>query len=155
MPPLAHSIPEPQGNLDFPRRLRLTHAREYQAVYSAKVRKSSGLLLIYGMPNGRAEHRLGLAIHRRVGNAVARNRIKRLLREAFRLDRHSYPLLSVPVEGNKLGCDLIIQVKIHEPGELTDYRAWVVAGVQAVVKELTRRAHRKADGCPPDAGAAP
>jgi len=133
--------PVPTPSLTFPRRLRLTHAREYQAVYGHKVRKPSGLLLVYGAPNGKAEHRLGLAIHRRVGNSVMRNRVKRLIREAFRLDRQNYPLLN-----SALGCDLVVQAKPNhtDSGSLDDYRAWLGAAVQAAVKELDRRATRDA-----------
>jgi ribonuclease P protein component len=136
---MVSSLPTP--SLAFPRRLRLTHAREYQTVYGHKVRKPLGLLVVYGAPNGKAEHRLGLAIHRRVGNSVVRNRVKRLIREAFRLDRQNYTLLN-----SALGCDLVVQAKPNhtESGLLDDYRAWLGAAVQGVVKELDRRAARDA-----------
>ncbi|MBU6412470.1 MAG: ribonuclease P protein component [Planctomycetes bacterium] len=127
-------------NLAFPRRLRLTHARQYQSVYGYKVRKPSGLLLVYAAPNGGIEHRLGLAIHRRVGTAVVRNRIKRLLREAFRLDRHGYPLL---VNGG--GADLIVQVKPHEPVEVDSYRKWLADAVSSAVREVSRREAKRGE----------
>jgi ribonuclease P protein component len=40
---------------------------------------------------GDAEVKLGLAVSRRVGNAVARNRVKRHVREWFRRNRHRLP----------------------------------------------------------------
>lgn len=50
------------------------------------------------LPNGLGHSRLGIVVGRRHGNAVRRNRMKRLLREAFRLNRG---MLSVP-------CDVVI-----------------------------------------------
>lgn len=47
------------------------------------------------LPNGLERSRLGLSVGRRVGNAVRRNRIKRLLREAWRLNRD---LLGTPCD---------------------------------------------------------
>jgi ribonuclease P protein component len=92
------------------------------------------MLLVFAAPNGGSEHRLGLAIHRRVGTAVLRNRVKRLLREAFRLDRHNYPLLA---HGG--AADLIVQVKPHEPVEIEQYRKWLDDAVISAVREVSKR----------------
>ncbi len=43
-------------------------------------------------PNGRDYHRLGLVVQKRYWNAVQRNRIKRCLRESFRLHKSQIPL---------------------------------------------------------------
>jgi len=87
-PPTPPSAPKPEP-LHFRARHRLTHAREFEAVYAAKVRKSRGPITLFGMPNTLGWPRLGLAVSARVGSAVIRNRWKRMLREAFRLQQHT------------------------------------------------------------------
>jgi ribonuclease P protein component len=72
---------------------RLTHAREYEAVYAAKMRKSAQGVSITSCPNTLQRHRLGLAISRGVGTAALRTRLKRLIREAFRLQQRDLPTL--------------------------------------------------------------
>jgi ribonuclease P protein component len=83
----------------FPRTHRLGGRGSFDRVYSAKVRASRGVLSAYAVPNNRDHLRLGLSVGRPVGNAVVRNRIKRLLREAFRrlerLDGAGYDLVIV------------------------------------------------------------
>jgi len=96
----------------FPRRLRLTHDREFQAVFDARVRQGKHPIVVHGRPNELGHCRLGLSVSRKVNAAVRRNRIKRLLREAFRLLQHELP-------GSY---DLVVVARAHEPRDLTWYQ---------------------------------
>jgi len=82
---------------------RLLKTGEFRTVYAARARVSDGRLVVYARPNGRPTTRLGLSVGRRVGGSVARTRIRRLLREAFRRARAEWPrgydLVIVPVAG--------------------------------------------------------
>ena len=49
-----------------------------------------GFAVIY-MPNQQQWSRLGISVQRKVGGAVQRNRIKRVVREVFRKNRHLFP----------------------------------------------------------------
>lgn len=62
----------------------LTKRRDFKAVFNEGVSSSSSFLVIYAKPNELRFSRLGLAVSRKIGNAVIRNRIRRLLREAMR-----------------------------------------------------------------------
>lgn len=69
----------------------MTHAREYQGVYGNRLRAVRGPMTLSIRPNQLPHWRLGLAVSRRVGTAAARNRAKRLTREAFRMVQHDLP----------------------------------------------------------------
>jgi ribonuclease P protein component len=71
-----------------PRRRRLSRSAEFERVYRQGRSKGNRFLVLYAFPRadeGAAEEgpRLGLSVSRRVGGAVERNRVKRVLREAF------------------------------------------------------------------------
>ena len=69
----------------FARQQRLLKASEFEAVYATRRRATDACFAVNFMPNQLGRARLGLAIGAKaVGNAVARNRVKRAVRESFR-----------------------------------------------------------------------
>jgi ribonuclease P protein component len=62
----------------------LTRKRDFEAVFKEGTHSASRYLVVYARPNELSINRLGLSVSKRVGKAVTRNRVKRLLREAVR-----------------------------------------------------------------------
>jgi ribonuclease P protein component len=86
----------------FPRQLRLVHSRQYQRVFSDTHCKSSdALLIVLARRNDRKYPRLGLAIaKKKIKTAVARQRIKRIVRESFRHHKDQLSGLDIVVLGH-------------------------------------------------------
>lgn len=64
---------------------RLCQNKSFQAVYREGKSYANRQLVLYVLPNQSAKRRIGFAAGKRLGSAVVRNRLKRLLREAYRL----------------------------------------------------------------------
>ena len=75
----------------FPKRVRLSGRKAFARVFGGKHSAGNRFLVVYAIANDLDYARLGLSVGRRCGNAVVRGRIKRLLREAFRLERLNLP----------------------------------------------------------------
>ncbi|MEM6260135.1 MAG: ribonuclease P protein component [Planctomycetota bacterium] len=127
--PAAES--QPAERFKYTRAHRLGGDKQFQAVFNNKLRKSSGPLAVLALPNGLEHHRLGMTVSRRVGNAVKRHKIKRLLREAFRLNQARWP-----------GCyDLVVIVYPHDFLTLEEYAEHLSRAVEQLhaVAEKRRR----------------
>ena len=77
----------------FPKKSRLVSNRQFKAVLSdrGRRRRSDRLLTLYTAENDCGYPRLGVSVGKSHGNAVVRNRLKRLVREAFRQSRQQIP----------------------------------------------------------------
>lgn len=96
----------------FPRTMRLGGRGTFTPIFDRGVRQTKGPLLAVMVPNDVGHPRLGISIGRKVGSAPKRNRIKRLIRESFRLMQHDFPR----------GFDVVVVGRPHDTGTLAEYQ---------------------------------
>ena len=114
------------SDASFPKANRLLRKADFDRVFADRNSTAAGPLVVYVSQNDVDLPRLGLVVSRKVGSAVVRNRWKRLLREAFRLEKQNLPQ----------GVDVLLLPRQAEPAELDELR-------QILVRSVKRLAGRK------------
>lgn len=72
----------------FPKQNRIKSKNNFQLVYTTGRSVVDSLAVIYVLPMDAGGPKIGLAVGKKIGNAVKRNRVKRMMREVFRSHRH-------------------------------------------------------------------
>jgi ribonuclease P protein component len=91
MPCSSRSPTERSTGYGLPRSSRLLQHREFRRVYSRGRRARGRAIIVVALARRAPGHRLGVSVSKDHGRAIRRNKIKRLLREAFRLERPTLP----------------------------------------------------------------
>ncbi|MCK9230575.1 MAG: ribonuclease P protein component [Syntrophales bacterium] len=79
------------GTFSIRRNEKIRTRSDFQAVYKKGKRIHSKSFIVLLSRNDKGTARFGITVGKKVGNAVRRNRIKRLVREFFRLNRDRFP----------------------------------------------------------------
>jgi ribonuclease P protein component len=77
-------------SFSFPKDRRLLNRKDFVNLNRSGKRYRTGHFTVLYKENGLITARLGITVNKRIGNAVRRNRIKRLIREFFRLNKESF-----------------------------------------------------------------
>src|ERR1700749_5306502 len=87
-----------RGRLTHPAQRRLRRKSDFEAAYARGRRFGNGFFAVTAIPNDIGGPRLGLAVSvKNAGSSVERNRIRRTIRESFRLHQHELPAVDLVV----------------------------------------------------------
>jgi len=70
--------------------ISLKKNRDFQVVYKTGKSFANRYLIMYVVENHQSYNRIGISVSKKVGNSVVRHRVKRLIRESYRLREHIF-----------------------------------------------------------------
>jgi ribonuclease P protein component len=85
----------------LPKAARLRRRREFLLVQQRGRRLYSGEVIVLALDSGGTRPRIGITVSSKIANAVARNRVKRWVREAFRAFAGELPPVDLVVVARK------------------------------------------------------
>lgn len=95
------------GGYSLPKEERIRQRADFLYAYQKGECRKTQHFRIYLSPNRLPHQRLGITVAKRIGNAVKRNRLKRLLREFFRLNKGLFPgFTDIVISGQTGAADL-------------------------------------------------
>ena len=74
--------------MEFSKSLKLNHV--FHRLYRSGNQAGNRYLVLYCRPNRSRENRVGITVSKKLGKAVVRNRVRRRLREIYRLNEHLF-----------------------------------------------------------------
>ena len=113
-------------NQKFPKEVRIRKQADFDSIYRHAIHAADNVLVIQGQRNGLNVTRLGLSVSRKVGNAVVRNRWKRVIREVFRKSYNQFPT----------GIDLIVRPRKGAELSYAEIDKSLPKLVQRIVRKL-------------------
>jgi len=113
----------PKGSARFPKAARLRHRQEFLRAQAQGKRFHTRHFGVTLAPMAEGHPRLGLVATRRLGKAVQRNRVKRLLREFFRRHQTGLPAFDLVIMAKKGAAALEYHQVEEELGRLLFPRA--------------------------------
>ncbi len=122
------------NSFKFGKSRRIRTNNRFREIMAARHCFYEDVLVVFIMKNGQDYSRAGISVGKRFGNAVRRNRLKRLLREAFRQSQDSLPQ----------GYDFILMYnsrflqQLREKGHQVEF-----SRIQEALKGLTRKINKQ------------
>jgi ribonuclease P protein component len=116
----------------------LRRPADFDAVYDRRRSAADGTLVVYVRENGLKHLRIGLSVSKKFGSAVRRNRIRRLMREAYRLSKEELPA----------GFDLVLIPRPLDEYTLDAFRRSLVKLTMQAVKKILRDAEPTKEASP-------
>ena len=90
--------------------MRFSHSMKenslFRRLYARGKSAANSYLVIYCRKNGSTENRIGYTVSKKLGHAVVRNRVRRRLREIYRLNAHKF----------KPGYDIVVVARSRSVG---------------------------------------